>query len=309
MYKFQTTISREQKFTGIGLHSGKNVTVRLLPAEANTGIIFVRKDLNDFTIKASAENVVNTTMCTVIGKDGVIIQTVEHFLSALAATGIDNLYIEVDAPEMPIMDGSAAPFIYIIRETGIKSLKKLKKYIKIKDKIEIIENDKKVSISPSNTFEMSFFLDYNHPLINKQFYNIDLGKESYVDEISRARTFGFLQEVEKLRAMNLALGGSLENAVVIDGDTILNPEGLRYSDEFVRHKILDALGDLYLIGYPVIGSYFGHKAGHNLNNKLCQKILNTPEAWELVEFPEFKVAKKKERFTPLYFPEPKTAFC
>ena len=309
MYKFQTTISREEKFTGIGLHSGKNVTVKLSPAEANTGIVFIRKDLNNFSIKALAENVVNTTMCTVIGIDGIIIQTVEHFLSALAATGIDNLYIEVDAPEMPIMDGSAAPYIYIIKEAGIKSLRTLKKYLKIKEKIEIAENDKKVSLSPSDSFEMSFFLDYNHPLISKQFYNINLSKQSYIDEISRARTFGFLKEVEQLRAMNLALGGSLENAVVIDEEKILNPEGLRYSDEFVRHKILDALGDLYLIGYPIIGSYFGHKAGHYLNNKLCKKILNTPNAWELVEFPEFKAAQGKESFTPLYVPKPQTAFC
>ncbi len=303
MYRYQTTIRCAEKFTGIGLHSGKNVTVRIIPAPADTGIVFIREDCNNFEIEANAYNVVDTTLCTTLGKDGVVIKTVEHFLSAVAATGIDNLYVYIDAEELPIMDGSAAPFLFILKEAGIKILNKKKKYIKINKKIEVFCEDKHAVLKPSDDFIISFYLDYNHKLINKQFYSINFSKESYTEHISKARTFGFLHEVEMLRANNLALGGSLENAVVIDNEKVLNEEGLRYEDEFVRHKILDALGDLYLLGNPLLGHYKGVKAGHALNNRLCKKLLSHKECWEYVEIKE----EVTERLHP--FEELQLAFC
>jgi len=297
MHIYQTTINRAEKVTGIGLHSGKNVTIKIKPAPVNSGITFIRKDLNNFSIKAISENVVDTRLSTVIGRNGNIVQTVEHFMSALSALGIDNLIIEVDGPEMPIMDGSSIPFIYLIKEAGIRKFSAKKRYIHIKNKIEIKDHDKKVSLLPSNQFKISFFLDYKHPLIDKQFFEIDLSKCSYVEEISRARTFGFLEDVESLRKMNLALGGSLDNAVVISGNKILNKDGLRYHNEFVRHKILDAIGDLYLLGHPIIGSYSGFKAGHDLNSKLCSSVLASNDFWEFVEMPD-KIYDRS--FNPFY---------
>ena len=303
MYIYQTTIDCVEKFTGIGLHSGKNVTVVLRPANADTGIIFIRKDKDDIHIKATASNVVNTTLSTVLAENGAEVGTVEHFMAALYALGIDNIIVELDGPEIPIMDGSASPFIYILKRAGIKNLMKRKKYIRITDNIEIADNDKKVGFYPSNYSELSFMLDYNHPLITKQFFHINLSKESFVEEISKARTFGFLHEVEFLRSRNLALGGSLDNAVVIDNNKILNPEGLRYENEFVRHKILDALGDISLLGYPVIGAYKGIKAGHYLNNELCRKTLESTDKWEIVEAEEKIFPEENEFFIYEQYPE------
>ncbi len=303
MYKYQNTINRVEKFTGIGLHSGKKVTVRIAPAPADTGIIFIREDLNNFQIEATVSNVVDTTLCTTLGRDGILIKTVEHFLSAVAAAGIDNLFVFVSGEEMPIMDGSSAPFLYILKEAGICTLNKKKKYLKIKKLIKVSCEDKSAVLEPANDFIISFYLDYNHQLINKQFFSINFSKESYLEHISKARTFGFLHEVEMLRANNLALGGTLENAVVIDKDKVLNKEGLRYKDEFVRHKILDALGDLYLIGYPIIGHYRGIKAGHALNNRLCKKLLQHKECWELIELDDTLL----EKFNP--FEQLQLAFC
>ncbi len=283
MYINQTTIKRVKSFTGIGLHSGKNVTVKILPAPANTGIIFIREDLNNFQIKADPYNVVDTTLCTTLGYGNIVVKTVEHFLSAVAAANIDNLYVLLNSEELPIMDGSSEPFFKKLISAGIDTLPEKKKYIKIKKTIKVTCEDKEAILEPSNDFIISFYLDYNHKLINKQFFSINLSKQSYFENISKARTFGFLQEVEMLRANNLALGGSLDNAVVIDRDKVLNKEGLRYDNEFVRHKILDALGDLYLLGHPIIGHYKGIKAGHALNNRLCKKLITKKECWELIE--------------------------
>jgi UDP-3-O-[3-hydroxymyristoyl] N-acetylglucosamine deacetylase len=303
MYKYQTTIDRVEKFTGIGLHSGKNVTVKIVPAPVDTGIIFIREDLDNFEIEANPFNVVDTTLCTTLGKNNITIKTIEHFLSAAAAAGIDNMYVFIDSEELPIMDGSAAPFLYILKEAGIKTLHKKKKYIKIKKTLKVFCEDKQASLEPSDDFIISFHLDYNHKLINKQFYSINFSKESYLEHISRARTFGFLHEVEMLKANNLALGGSLDNAVVIDKDKVLNKDGLRYEDEFVRHKILDALGDLYLLGHPIIGHYKGIKAGHALNNRLCKKLLSHREYWEFAEAKETYSEKLH------LFEELQLAFC
>ena len=303
MYIHQTTIECEEKFTGIGLHSGKNVTVKLKPAPVDTGIIFIRTDKNYQVIEAKSENVVNTTLCTVLSKNGVEVGTVEHFLATLYAFGIDNIIIELDAPEMPIMDGSAAPYIYILKEAGIKILNKRKKYIKIIKPVEVVQDDKKAGFYPSDNFEVSFMLDYKHHLINNQYFYINLSNESFVEQLSKARTFGFLEEVEFLRSQNLALGGSLDNAVVIDNNGIVNPEGLRYKDEFVRHKILDALGDISLLGYPVIGYYKGVKSGHSLNNALCIKTLQSPENWKIIEAEEKIIQRDTELFFPSEYPE------
>ena len=308
MYIHQTTIKCAETFTGIGLHSGKNVTVTLKPAPANTGIVFIRKDKNSFKIKANAHNVVNTTLCTVLGKNGIEVSTVEHFLAAVFAFGIDNLYVEIDGGEMPIMDGSSAPFFYIFKEAKIKKLTERKKYIKIKDHIKITEDDKIAEFTPSKFFEVSFLLDYRHPLISNQYLKINLSNESFAEHISKARTFGFLHEVEFLRSKNLALGGSLDNAVVIDNNTVLNKEGLRYKDEFVRHKILDALGDISLLGYPIIGHYKGVKSGHSLNNRLCMETLANPDKWEIVEAEEKIFTENRAMFFPQKYPEPSLVF-
>ena len=286
--EIQKTIVRDIEFTGIALHSGRKVTVRLLPAEANTGIIFRRVDLRGKPeIPANLENVINTVMCTELGYDKVRIKTVEHFLSALAGLGIDNLIVEVDGCEMPAMDGSSFPFVKILLNAGIKDLDEPKRVIKILEKIEVCKDDKKVVFLPSENIKYSFFLDYNHPVIDKQRYDFKFSMESYISEISQARTFGFLEEVEYLKRNNLALGGSLENAVVLDKKGVLNPEGLRFKDEFVRHKILDAIGDLSLIGYKIIGHFYGEKSGHELNFLLGKKLFEDKNSWIFLENNEY----------------------
>ncbi len=282
---FQKTVKNKVTFSGIGVHSGKIAEVTLRPAEAGTGIVFHRTDMTPpVSIEANAANVVNTRLSTTIGKNGAIVATVEHLMAALRALGIDNAHIDINGPEVPIMDGSAAPFVKWIKEAGIKDLGKARKYLVVKKPVSIADGDKKVTIIPSRFFRISFDMRFNHPVVNNQFMSVKLDEEVFGKEISSARTFGFLAEVETLRANGLAKGGSLENVVVIGNDGILNEEGLRFEDEFVRHKILDAIGDFSMAGYPILGHVKAFKSGHDLNHKLVSQLLAATDSWKLVEY-------------------------
>ena len=283
----QQTLKNPLTISGIGLHSGARITLKLRPAAADTGIIFHRTDGERIVdIKATAENVVDTRMATVIGRDGLSVSTIEHFMAALAACGIDNLHVDIDGPEVPVLDGSAAPFVREILQAGTKQLVASRKFIAIRKPLEIIEGEKRISIIPSRFFRITFDIAFDHPAISLQQYSMKFSTETFCKDIAPARTFGFLHEVEHLKALGLARGGSLENAVVIDDQGVMNPEGLRYTDEFVRHKILDAFGDFSLIGSPLLGHIRAFKAGHDLNAKMVQKILNNPSHWTYVEFSE-----------------------
>jgi len=279
---YQTTIKKSVELVGIGLHKGSPVRLRLEPLESNSGIVFYRSDV-DVSIPLIPENVVDTKMATVIGKDNHVISTIEHLLSAVYAYGIDNLRVIVDADEVPVMDGSSASFCMLLDEAGIQELDIPKKVMMIKKEVEIKEGEKYVKLSPSPDLNYDFTIKFPHPVIQKQAYVLKFTKESYKNEISRARTFGFLHEVQYLRSKGLALGGSLENAVVLDEKKILNPEGLRFSDEFVRHKILDAIGDMSLIGMNFIGNYEALAGSHDLNHKLTLELLKDAENYEVVE--------------------------
>ena len=279
---YQTTIKKSVELVGIGLHKGSPVKLRLEPLESNSGIVFYRSDV-DVSIPLIPENVVDTKMATVIGKDGYVISTIEHLLSAVYAYGIDNLRVVVDADEVPVMDGSSASFCMLLDEAGIKELDVPKKIMIIKKDVEIKEGEKYVKLSPSPDLNYDFTIKFPHPVIQEQAYVLKFTKESYKNEIARARTFGFLHEVQYLRSKGLALGGSLENAVVLDEKKILNPEGLRFSDEFVRHKILDAIGDMSLIGMNFLGNYEAMAGSHDLNHKLTLKLLENAENYEVVE--------------------------
>ena len=283
----QRTIENTVTISGIGLHSGHRINLKLRPAEANTGIIFHRIDCDPtVSIKAISDNVVDTRMATVLGSHGATVSTVEHFMAALAAFGIDNLHVDIDGPEVPVLDGSAVPFIREIQQVGIKNLASSRKFIAIRKPLEIIEGEKRINIIPSRFFRITFDIAFDHPAISVQQHSMKFTTENFCKEIAPARTFGFLHEVEYLKANGLARGGSLENAVVIDSDGIMNPEGLRFPDEFVRHKILDAFGDFSLIGHPLLGHIRAFKAGHDLNAKMVQTILNNPSHWAYVEFSE-----------------------
>lgn len=289
----QRTLKNSIKATGVGLHSGEKVYLTLSPAPANTGIIFRRTDLDDpVEIPARAENVGDTTLSTTLIKDGVRISTVEHLLSAMAGMGIDNAYIDLSASEVPIMDGSAGPFVFLLQSAGIVEQSAAKRFIRIKRSITSEEGDKWVKLEPYEGFKVSFNIDFKHPAIQgrSQSSEMDFSSTSFVREVSRARTFGFMNQIEELRANNLALGGSLNNAIVMDEYRILNEDGLRYEDEFVKHKILDAIGDLYLLGRSLIGAFSGHKAGHALNNKILHELLADKSAWEEVTFEDEKLA-------------------
>ena len=284
----QRTISQIIRTQGIGLHSGNKVSLTLRPAAANSGILFRRVDLAEVVEWRTAPELVRDTMlCTcLINEQGVRLSTVEHLMAALAGLGIDNIVIEVDAPEIPIMDGSSAPFVYLLQSAGITELKAPKKFMRINRTIRVEEGDKWAELRPYNGFRLDFAIDFRHPAIDgtRQRLSLDLSAHSFAKEISRARTFGFLREIEQLRANNLARGGSLANAVVLDEYRILNEEGLRYEDEFVKHKMLDAVGDLYMLGKPLIGELCAFKSGHALNNKLARAVQEQPEAWEMVTF-------------------------
>jgi len=283
----QTTIARPTAVSGIGLHTGQRINMTLRPAEAGAGIVFHRQ-VGDrtVTIEAASANVVDTRMATVLGKGDVLVSTVEHLLSALAAYGVDNLHIDIDGPEVPIMDGSAAPFASVIEEAGLKRHAQSRKFLAIRQPISVIDGEKRVSIIPSRFFRITFDIAFQHPCIALQQRSVKVSAASFRRDLAPARTFGFLKDVEMLKAAGLARGGSLENAIVVDDERILNPEGLRFQDEFVRHKILDAIGDLSLVGYPILGHVRAFKAGHDINHQLVEKILDTPESWQLLEFSE-----------------------
>ncbi|WP_297945069.1 UDP-3-O-acyl-N-acetylglucosamine deacetylase [uncultured Campylobacter sp.] len=278
----QTTIAKKVHNVGIGLHKGEPIRLTLEPLEAGSGIVFYRSDLG-VSFKAEPKNVINTQMATVVGSEKGYISTIEHLMSAINAYGIDNIRIIVDANEIPVMDGSSASFCMLLDEAGVRKLDANKKALIIKRAVEIREGDKLVHLSPSKSPKFDYTIKFSHPLIGTQHHVFEFSKKAYLKEISRARTFGFLKDVQVLRSMGLALGGSLENAVVIDENKILNPEGLRFENEFVRHKILDAIGDLALVGAPILGDYTAFAGSHDLNHKLTLAVLADAKNFELVD--------------------------
>ena len=285
----QRTLKNVIRATGVGLHTGEKVYLTLRPAAANTGIVFRRVDLDEpVDIKAHPDNVGDTRLSTTLEQNGIRISTVEHLLSAFAGLGIDNAYVDVSAPEVPIMDGSAGPFVFLIQSAGVEEQNAAKKFIRIKRKVTVEDGDKRASFEPFDGFKVSFAIDFDHPVFieRNQSASVDFSSTSFVKEVSRARTFGFIRDIEMLRQSNLALGGSMDNAIVVDDYRILNDDGLRYEDEFVKHKILDAIGDLYLLGHSLIGAFVGRKSGHALNNKLLKTLLAEKSAWEEVTFDE-----------------------
>ncbi|WP_237700483.1 UDP-3-O-acyl-N-acetylglucosamine deacetylase [Methylophaga thiooxydans] len=275
------------------MHSGEMVYLTLRPAAPNTGIIFRRVDLDPIVeIQAKAENVGETALSTTLVEHGQRVSTVEHLLSAFAGLGIDNAYIDLNAAEVPIMDGSAGPFVFLVQSAGIEEQNVAKQFIRIKKPVVLEDGDKWAKFEPFDGFKVSFTIDFEHPAFTgrPQQVDVDFSSTSFVREVSRARTFGFMKDIEKLRENNLALGGSMDNAIVVDDYRVLNEDGLRYEDEFVRHKVLDAIGDLYLLGHSLIGAFNGHKSGHEVNNKLLRKLLAQEDAWELVSFEDDKDA-------------------
>lgn len=283
----QRTLKNVIKATGVGLHTGEKVYLSLRPAAPNTGIVFRRVDLPEpVDIPATPQNVGETTLSTTLIKGDVKVSTVEHLLSALAGLGIDNAYVDVSAPEVPIMDGSAGPFVFLIQSAGVEEQNAAKRFIRIKKPIRVSDGDKWACFEPYDGFKVTFTIDFDHPAFSEdmQSASIDFSSTSFVKEVSRARTFGFMRDIEALRKRRLALGGSMDNAIVVDNYRILNEDGLRYADEFVKHKILDAIGDLYLLGHSLIGSFEGYKSGHGLNNQLLRNLLDQADAWESVTF-------------------------
>jgi len=281
----QRTIQKSVQTSGVGLHNGEKVTMTLKPAEVDQGIVFRRVDQNKINeVKVSPDAVKDTKMCSAIGQDTSRVATVEHLMSALSATGIDNIIIELNGSEVPIMDGSSIPFIYLLQTAKIKEQDAAKKFVLIKDVIEVKDKDKWARFEPYDGFKVDFTIDFPHPVFDASTNKValDFYDESYITEISRARTFGFMQEVEYLRSHGLARGGSLDNAIVLDEYKIINTDGLRYNDEFVRHKILDAVGDLYMLGYAIIGNFKAYKSGHELNNKLLLALLSNKKCWSLI---------------------------
>ncbi len=289
----QRTLKTAIRATGVGLHTGEKVYMTLRPAVENAGVTFRRVDLDQpVDIPADATLVGETMLGTTLIKDGVKVATVEHLMAALAGLGIDNVNVDLSAPEVPIMDGSAGPFVFLLQSAGIEEQNAAKKFIRIKKKIRIEEDDKWAEFTPFNGFKVNFEIAFNHPVFNKlsQSASIDFSSTSFLKEVSRARTFCFLRDVETLRARNLTLGGSMDNAIVLDDYRILNEDGLRYANEFVIHKILDAIGDIYLLGHSLIGEFSAHKSGHDLNNKLLRAMLDDQSAWEEVTFSDPKKA-------------------
>ncbi len=299
----QRTLKNVIRATGVGLHSGEKVYLTLKPAPIDTGIMFRRVDLDPVVeIPGKALCVGETTMSTTLVHDGVKVDTVEHLMSAMAGLGIDNAYVELSAPEVPIMDGSAGPFVFLIQSAGIAEQDAAKQFIRIKREVTVEEDGKTATFVPFEGFKVSLGIDFDHPVFRgrSQYASVDFSSTSFVKEVSRARTFGFMRDIEYLRSQNLALGGSVDNAIVVDEYRVLNEDGLRYEDEFVRHKILDAIGDLYLLGKSLVGEFRGYKSGHGLNNKLLRALLATPDAWEVVTFDDAGTA-------PISFMRPATA--
>ncbi len=303
----QRTLKNSIQATGVGLHSGAKVLLTLRPAPPNTGVVFRRTDLSSpITIPANSAYVSDTFMCTSLERDGHKIATIEHLMSAFAGLGIDNVIVDVDAPEVPIMDGSSAPFVFLIQSAGVCEQNEHKRFIRIDERISITDGDKSASFMPYDGFKVDFEIDFQHPVFSNrpQHVSVDFAHTSYVKEVCRARTFGFLSDYEKLREANLAKGGSLDNAIVVDEYRILNDDGLRYEDEFVKHKILDAVGDLYLLGCGLVGAFEGKKSGHELNNRLLAKLLTEKQSWSYVTYDEKHISKFP---FPAFLPEPQVA--
>jgi UDP-3-O-[3-hydroxymyristoyl] N-acetylglucosamine deacetylase len=283
----QRTLKNVIRATGVGIHTGEKVFMTLRPAAVNTGIVFRRTDLDPVVeVPAFATRVGDTSMNTTLEQDGVRVSTVEHLMSAFAGLGIDNAYVDLSNAEVPIMDGSAGPFVFLIQSAGIEEQSAAKRFIRVLEPVEVRKDDKWARFEPYDGFRVSFKIDFNHPAFrsHQSFASVDFSTTSYLKEIARARTFGFMRDIEMLRERNLVLGGSMDNAVVLDDYRILNQDGLRYEDEFVKHKVLDAIGDLYLLGHGLIGSFSGYKSGHELNNQLLRDLLDRPSAWEEVTF-------------------------
>ena len=298
----QRTVKQEVRTTGVGLHSGRKVVLTLRPAAVDTGIVFRRVDLDPVVEFPSTASIVgDTRMASVLVKDDARVSTVEHLMSACAGLGIDNLYVDVSAEEIPIMDGSASSFVFLLQQAGVQEQGALKKFIRVLKHVEVRQGtgnfEKWARLSPHDGFKLDFFIEFNHPAVDgtMQRAQVDFGDVSYVHDVARARTFGFMQDVESLRGMGLARGGSLENAIVMDEYRILNSDGLRYEDEFVRHKILDAIGDLYLVGHPLVASYHAHKSGHALNNLLLLELLKDPTSYEIVSYDSLEQAPPSYR--------------
>lgn len=302
----QRTLKRIVQATGVGLHTGKKVTLTMRPSPSNTGVIYRRTDLNpsvDFPV--NAKSVRDTMLCTcLVNEHDVRISTVEHLNAALAGLGIDNIIIDVDADEIPIMDGSASPFVFLLLDAGIKELNSAKKFLRLKKCVRVVDGDKWAELSAHNGFRLDFTIDFNHPAIysSAQRYLLDFSADSFVHQISRARTFGFIRDIEYLQSRGLALGGSFDCAIVVDDYRVLNEDGLRFSDEFVRHKMLDAIGDLFMCGHNIIGAFSAFKSGHALNNKLLLEVLARQETWEYVTFQD-------EAEMPLAFKAPATVLA
>ncbi|MEE4218951.1 MAG: UDP-3-O-acyl-N-acetylglucosamine deacetylase [Xanthomonadales bacterium] len=283
----QRTLKNVIRATGVGIHSGEKVFMTLRPAPVNTGVVFRRTDLEPAVeVPAFATHVGDTSMNTSLEQDGVRVSTIEHLMSAFAGLGIDNAYVDLSNAEVPIMDGSAGPFVFLIQSAGIEEQSAAKCFIRILEPVEVRMDDKWARFDPFAGFRVSFKIDFNHPVFHshQSFASVDFSTTSYLKEVARARTFGFMRDIEMLRERNLVLGGSMDNAVVLDDYRVLNEDGLRYEDEFVKHKVLDAIGDLYLLGHPLIGAFSGYKSGHELNNLLLRELLEQPSAWEEVTF-------------------------
>ncbi len=297
----QRTLKTLVRATGVGLHSGVKVTMVLRPAAPDTGVVFRRVDLNPpVDLPAVPHGVGDTRMASTLERDGAKLSTIEHLMSALAGLGIDNIYIDVDSAELPIMDGSAAPFVFLLQSAGIEEQNAAKKFIRIKKTVRVEEGDKWAELSPYEGFRLDFSIIFNHPAVDQtgRHVTVDFADNSYVHEVARARTFGFMQDIEYMRDHGLALGGSLENAIVMDEYRVLNSDGLRYNDEFVKHKVLDAIGDLYVAGHPILGAFAAFKSGHGLNNKLLRAVLDDATAWEWATFQD--AAATPERVLNLY---------
>jgi len=300
----QRTLQTTIRATGVGLHSGEKVFLTLRPAPVDTGIVFRRVDLNPIAeIPARADLVTETMLCTGLSRDGGKAMTVEHLMSAMAGLGVDNAYVDLSAPEVPIMDGSSGPFVFLLQSAGIVEQNAPKRFIRILEPVEVREGDKLARFEPYAGFRLDFTVEFDHPAIptSRSRAVVEFSTENYIREVSRARTFGFMRDLEFMRERNLGLGGSMDNAIVLDEFRVLNDDGLRYADEFVRHKILDAVGDLYLAGHPVLGAYVGFKSGHALNNKLVRALLAQREAWEFATFESAATP------APLVFGEPRLA--
>ena len=302
----QRTLKKAISATGVGLHNGEKVTLTLRPAAADTGIVFKRVDLpQPNEILATPNAVHDTRLCSALEANGARVATVEHIMSALAGMGVGNVYIDVDASEIPIMDGSSGPFVYLLQEAGIVEQAVAKKFIRIKKTVEVIDGDKWVRFEPYHGFKIDFTINFSHPVFENSGSNvkIDFAEDSYIKEISRARTFGFMHEVEYLRSNGLARGGSLDNAIVLDEYRVINADGLRYSDEFAKHKVLDAIGDLYMLGHPILGAFYAYKSGHALNNQLLRALKQDESAWEYATF------EKQEDAPETFFIEEKPLFA